>query len=61
MDEQGISQQRLARLTGMSQSRLSRRMTGEVGFTFLELHAIAAALGKPLIQFLNDEPATAEL
>lgn len=42
----------------MSQSTLSRRLTGELPFDTDELARIARALGKPVAQFLDEESFT---
>lgn len=44
MMEQGWSQERLAKYLGISQPRLSERLTGECDFTRDELESIAIAL-----------------
>jgi len=55
MARQQISQEKLASLTGLSQSRISRRLVGDRPFDVTELAAIAIALGVPVMQFMPAE------
>jgi transcriptional regulator with XRE-family HTH domain len=48
MARRRMTQRGLAEATGMSQSYIGRRMTGELPFTTDDLVKIAAALGVPL-------------
>lgn len=57
MARQKVSQETLCLRIGMSQSTLSRRMTGEYPFDTTELATIAAALGVPVSRFLNEVAA----
>lgn len=50
-----ISAAELARRTGMKQSTLARRMTGEIAFDLDDLEAISEALGVPVTALM---PAT---
>ncbi|MEV7265650.1 helix-turn-helix transcriptional regulator [Micromonospora aurantiaca] len=51
-----MSQRGLAEATGLSQSYIGRRLTGEMPFTTDDLELIATALSVPVTAFL---PATA--
>lgn len=57
MARQKVSQETLCTRIGMSQSTLSRRITGEYPFDTSELARIAAALGVPVARFLPNEVA----
>ena len=52
---QKVSQETLCTRIGMSQSTLSRRITGEYPFDTTELADIAQALGVPVARFLPAE------
>lgn len=54
---QKVSQEVLCGRIGMSQSTLSRRITGEYPFDTTELATIADALGVPVSRFLVGERA----
>lgn len=49
---QRVSQETLCTRIGMSQSTLSRRITGDYPFDTNELAAIAAVLGVPVSKFI---------
>lgn len=55
MARQQMSQEKLAALTGLSQSRISRRLVGDRPFDITELAAVATALGVPVTQFMPAE------
>ena len=57
MAEGRVPQKSLAGHLGVSQSYLSRRLTGQVDFKLSELEAIAAALDVPLTRLLGQERA----
>ena len=52
MARQRRSQEWLAARLGVSQSTLSRRITGELAFDTTELANVAAVLGVPVTRFL---------
>ena len=55
---QGKAQRDLAAHLGLSQTQVSHRLTGKVGFRVQELMQVAAYLGVPVTQFLpRTEPA----
>jgi len=49
----GISQSRLAELTGIPQSTISRKLSGLGNFTIPELHLIAFQLGMPMSDLIE--------
>lgn len=51
MARQGVTQTRLAELTGLSQAYISRRMTGDTALDVDDLDKVAAALGVPAAAF----------
>ena len=51
MARQGITQTRLAELTGLSQAYISRRMTGDTALDIDDLDKIATALQVPAAAF----------
>lgn len=57
MARRKISQTALAAHLGMTQSAVSRRLTGEVPFDVVELEAAAALLGVSAAQLLLDGAA----
>lgn len=50
----GMTQQDLGKRAGLTQSTMSRRMTGETSFTLAELYAICDVLGVPAYELLRD-------
>lgn len=50
-----VSQRVLAERTGLSQSAISRRMTGETAFDLDDLEKMAAALGIPTSTLMSVE------
>jgi len=54
-----MSQRALAEATGLSQSYIGRRMTGEMPFTTDDLALIATALGVPVLALLPAAAAAA--
>ena len=53
MARQGISQVKLARLLGVAQQTVSRRIVGEVPFDITELARVADLLNVPLTKFVS--------
>lgn len=56
---QRVSQETFSQRIGMSQSTLSRRLTGEIPFDTTELARVAEALGVPVSQFTQFVPQVA--
>lgn len=61
MGRKRYTQTRLAALTGISQTRLSRRLSGEVPFDILELDRVAAALGVRVVELVSSNRCSAHL
>jgi len=59
MARQGLTQEALGSLLTWPQRRVSRRLTGEVAFSVVELGQVAEALGVPVTQFLPEAGVTA--
>lgn len=55
MARQRVSQASVRMALGLSQSAMSRRITGELAFDVGELTAIARLLGRPVTYFFPDE------
>lgn len=60
MGRQRVSQNTLSQQTGIPQSNLSRRLTGETEFTVAELLKVARALAVPVGDLLGPDGASPE-
>lgn len=54
LDRQQIPASAIAECLGLSEVRLQRRLTGEVGFYLTQLGDIAEILGVPIVSFFRD-------
>jgi transcriptional regulator with XRE-family HTH domain len=57
MARRRMTQRKLADATGLSQSYIGRRMTGEMPFTTDDLHKIAGVLGMPVSALIPNDAA----
>lgn len=55
MAEKGVTQETLASLLGVTQSYISRRLSGAVDLRVAELQQVAEVLGVPVTRLLPDE------